>query len=543
MSQAIAGLSAYELSGAAQSATPMVLIDGAPEPDLHVTRFVSDREGDTRSACVEGLSSGIEPEFSLTGRTLTLALPHRLADNSVRWRVLLSGTQVSPEAERSAGVESPGIVVRDQLAVMLEEPAEALGDWPETGLSLATLIDRLAGLLQAGVVHACRGRLLETVIQPPALLSQTIGDVLLDGLAQAGLAICQSLRLEHDQVRRTLTVMPEHSGRTIDLPWPDALGRGGAVQRVNTGADQRAPRSWIALGDRPVVEDTFELQQGWDPALEGQADAQYGRLTSTDFSRFGAVYRAWVLNEDGAYSASPFDLGPAFDVAGLFDRPGKAHQAIAFGDCLARDASGRRIGPVIESSTDSGSSWNAYPGQARVMTDRGGVLLLDDTLPASILSAAKAGTLRIRVTASLTATEPISAQRWDGNPFAGAGPTRRVRFGDRYAWRRVAPTSIHATSIDAGHLSADTVDDRLALAAALRDQIARQPKGQVRATIDLAGAWTALCAGDRVWSVIEPGVGIDRVPCVFAGRRARIRRLHIDFGVGRRPPQTRLYLD
>ena len=292
-----------------------------------------------------------------------------------------------------------------------------------------------------------------------------------------------------------------------------------------------------------MVEDTFVLQPGWDPGLQGRPDGDYGRLTSSDFSLYGSVYRAWVLNEDGAYSEAPFRLGEAYDVGTLFDQPGSIGSPLRLQPCLTSNAAGRQLPPIIESSIDSGTTWSAYPGQAEVMNDRVGVQLIDDTLPSSILAAAKAGTLRLRVTGSLIGPDPIQAALWDGNPFAGPGPTRVLDYSDRYAWRRVAVSSIHAGAIENGALQADAIDDRMAMRAELQAQIADQPGPEVASRLELVGAWTALRAGDRVRDALGRGVAIDGHPSSFATRDARIQRIDFTFGVSNTTPRTRIRLD
>lgn len=543
MSTAIAAVNPMPPSAFVEATVPMVLIDGAVEPALQVQHWSASLENDRRSATLLWTDADTRAIDRLRGRTVTLAVPHALTDGEMRWQVFASGVLSRHEDDESVGTDRSILIMTDRLAAMLDEPADMLGNWPTDGLTLEAMLNRLAMLLSAEFVALCDPALLEAEIAADADRRVTMGQLLSSVLTSAGLRLSQSLNLERDQVRRTLHVLPDRAGRVIALPWPDGEGRSGAVIKIDASADQQPPRAWIAQGDRPIVEDTFALVQGWDPALTGQPDSDYDRLTSSDFSRFGSVYRAWVLNEDGAFTDTPFNQGDAFDVGALFDAPATITTALRLGNCLARDASGRAIPPVIESSLDSGASWSAYPGLAEVMTDRAGVLLVDDALPVAILSAAKAGTLRMRVTATLTSPAPIQAMRWDGNPFVGPGPTRVVRFGDRFGWRRVAPGSIHAGAIAAGDLTADTTDDRVDLRTALQDEIARSPGPAVDARVVLAGAWTAIRVGDRVRAVLGPDTAIDGTPAAFAKRLARVREMRVDFGVSNNTPRTRLYFD
>eukprot|EP00752_Nemacystus_decipiens_P014095 g12531.t1 len=463
---------------------------------------------------------------------VTVAVPHGLSDGEVRWQVLLSGQLVQEDRTSRVGTDTRDRLVRDRLAGLMLEPIATLGPWQSDGLALEDVIQRLSAVLDAELVLACDTGLLVTPLTSSSPQQDTIAARLQPVLSSLGLSLKQALELDEERVRRTLTLFPERSGRRVSLPWPDEQGRGGSVVSVVVNRESKPPRAWVARGDRPVVEDTFTLQQGWEPGLEGQPDSDYGRLTSSDFSRYGSVYRDWVLNEDGAYNDSPFNLGQTFDAGALFDQPSTIEEPLRLGSCLTRSAAGRRLAPVIESSTDSGSTWSAYPGQAEVMNDRAGVVLTDDDLPVAILSAAKAGTLQLRVTATLTSPDAIEVKRWDGNPFAGPAPTRVIEFSDPFAWRHVATTSIHHPSIDSGLLQADTADDRAALRAQLQAHIAAQPGPDAAARLDLVGAWTALRAGDRVREALGRGLAIDGHPAHFGTRDARIQRIDFTFGFG-----------
>ncbi len=543
MSQATAAAAPAKLCPAVEATTPVALIDGVLVPELQVVQFTATLAHDSRAARLVWAGPDTSGPLIPRGQQATVLVPHMLHDGEVRWQVLLSGALNAAETERTAGRDRRQYAVVDQLVSILDAPTDSLGEWPDHPPTARDLLERVALRIGGQVVCACDAAPLDKPFSTASLRGATTREALDRVLFPVGLRLQQSIDLERDQARRTLTVLPERSGRRIALPWPDDDGIGGAVVSIDADAEQQPPRRWIARGDRPVVEDTFELVQGWDPSLAGEADSTYGRLISPDFSRYGSVYRAWMLNEDGAFTGPPFSQGSAFDVGALFGSTLDAAVALRFGDCLTRDTAGRPIPPMIESSTDSGATWSAYPGQAEVMTDRAGVLLTDDTLPVSVLAAAQAGTLRVRVTAALTGPDPIEAQRWDGNPFAGPGPSRVLRWGDRFAWRRVAPGSLHADAIDAQQLTADTADDRVALRVALQEHIDRSPGPTIRATIELAGAWTALRVGDRAAGVLGQRIAVDGTPTVFDPRPARVRDLNIDFGMSGNTPKTRLGFD
>lgn len=540
MTQAVAAVTTSRRNTSSQAATPIVFVNGVPDPDLSVVSLALHAPFDDRVATLR--RSNLR-EQGLENDEITVAIPHALSDGEVRWQVLLSGNRSENERDQSVGTDTNQFVLRDRLSAALVEPVDLLGLSDTDELGLEDVLHRLSVFIDAELVLPCDLVLLERTVSGSSSLTTTIESRLRSSLSELGLAIEQTLDMDQRQVRRTLTVVPRRAGRRVSLPWPDQSGRGGLVRSVSVDREARPPRRWIAQGDRPVIEDTFALKQGWDPALQGQPDSDYSRLTSADFSLYGPVYRAWVLNEDGAYNGIPFNLGLAYDIGALFDQPGTIDEPMRLGACLTQDAAGRRLAPVIESSTDSGATWSAYPGQAQVMTDRAGVLLTDDVLPAAILSAAKAGTLRLRVTASLTSSQAIQATRWDGNPFAGPAPTRVLNFDNTYAWRAVASTSIHKTAIDNLTLQADTTDDRRELRMRLQEHIAQQPGAEIAAKISLLGAWTAFRPGDRVSDALGPALGIDGNPSSFGTREARIQRIDITFGVSNNTPRTELRLD
>lgn len=543
MTQAIAAIQPSLPQPTAEATTPLVLVDGVPDPDLSVVAMTFEAPLDQREATLQIAGRLAQAPGSLAQSEITVAVPHRLSDGETRWQVLLSGRWHEDDRDQSSGTDKSQRVIHDRLADLLSEPIALLGPWLDDELPLDDVLSRFSALLDAELVLACEADLLATAVTSSSPQTDTIARRLQPVLSSLGLTLIQTRQLDGQAVRRSLAVLPKRSGRRVSLPWPDDQGRGGSVVSVVVDRASSPPRAWVAQGDRPVVEDTFVLQAGWDPGLQGQPDSDYGRLTSSDFSLFGSVYRTWVLNEDGAYNDAPFNLGSAFDVGALFDQPGTIAQPIRFRSCLTRSSAGRRLLPVIESSTDSGASWSAYPGQAEVMTDRAGVLLTDDVLPGAILSAAKAGTLRLRVTATLISPNAIEETRWDGNPFAGPAPTRVVDFSDRFAWAYVAPTSIHRGAIDTGILDADTVDDRAAMRAELQAHIADQPGPEATARLDLIGAWTALRVGDRVADALGRGIAIDGHPSGFATRDARIQRIDLAFGVSNASPRTRIRLD
>lgn len=291
------------------------------------------------------------------------------------------------------------------------------------------------------------------------------------------------------------------------------------------------------------MEDTFTLTPAWDATLQAQPDDEYDAALSSDFSRLGRVFRAWVLNEDAAYG------GPVFDTAAAFglDRPDRSPLVLT--DCLASDATGRALLPVVQYSTDDGASWTRYTGGLTVMADRAGLVLEAPTLPTGLVDAGQAGLLQLRVTATLVGPTPITARRWAGNPFLGTAEPITLDRSAQFAWQCIAPGSLHAAAIAGGTLTAEARDDRPALLQSLLQDMGaagdvgiRSASGGGGVTIDLVGAWPDLRAGDRVIDPLGEGIGRDGVATILGGEPGVIDRVRVRFGTQGQEPGTRVWV-
>lgn len=579
---ALSAVGVGAMAGATTAARPVVLIDGVPELGLSVVEYRADAPLDARRAVVAVSDASLwARRRTLLHRSAVVALPHALSDGSPRWEVLAQGALRLSRRDRWAGVDTRTLELEDGWSARLDRPmgaawavwAQGLRAEPAARLGVGgganrsheryEINGRSVYVIEPGGAAWTVGEALDSLsafaaidlatdLLPQTLradrlpikmdLSGSLGEVLRRLLGAAGCRVRADRWWVGGETHGALAVVPGDAGRRFALPW----GGGGGVSRVgrvDVEKEHAPPRRWVLRGDRPIVEATLALVPGWDAALGGLADSEYGRATSSDFSRLGAVYRHWVLNEDGAYTGPPFGQGPVFDLAGLFDDPRVVPAPTPVGECLVHDDSGRRLGPVVEVSTDSGASWSRYAGEAAVMRDRAGVVLDDAVLPAGVLSAAKSGQLRVRVTGTLRSPRALERARWRGNPFAGAGPDRVIETGGAYRWARVDASSIHADALDLGELEADEVDDRRALEEALLDQLSRDHGGGTAAgRVELIGAWPTLGAGDRLVDVGGPGLDAEGVATAVSDAAVRVASVRVRFGVGGDAPVTRLVL-
>ena len=365
-------------------------------------------------------------------------------------------------------------------------------------------------------------------------LSKSIGDALEQVLAEGGLTIHRELAtpLRGEEVR---VVHVASHGRTITLP--SRVRIDASSQASPTRMNRRSgAQHWVALAQGQVVEFTAELVAGWDPSLQDEADTTYEKSAGVGFAMVRDVFRLWALNEDGHFTAAPFDRGPAFDLSTLFGQRIEL-QRLTFESCLTIDPSGQRLEPIVEVSIDSGTTWSRYAGSIVIRSDRAAVYLDDTTLTAGLIDAARASTARVRVTASLRCPVPMSVERWTGNPFAGSAPDRVLQTGGAFEFSRVDDSSVHAIAVRSGALRAIESDstmpmqrwlDAKVLGAASSESSSQISESSMNETVSmrLSGALPWLRVGDRIALPRDTGDAIGRVTsfvCHWTGGSAAPR--------------------
>jgi|GEM_PF-3812008 len=308
------------------------------------------------------------------------------------------------------------------------------------------------------------------------------------------------------------------AGRSVTIGGGQLSDAAGVVRTMQGAIAEHGPAKMTAEMGPQEVESTFILTAGWSAGDEGKADTQYVKSTSEDFDATANVYRAWVLNEDGAYG------GAAFDLTALFgDGLSMAGRTVRFRGCLTRDEAGRSLGVVVEASVDAGVNWMRYPGRLSVMTDRAGVYLEDDALPVDFFNAAKTGQARVRVTATVASAWPTRRVRWVGNPFAGRFEEMRFDVSDRFAWRRVDATSRYADAVTGGQRAADVADERVKMEQWLATRAAEAKASQVK--MRTTGPMLGLRVGDRLGMIDGWGIGVAADAPGMGGREVTLTRI------------------
>jgi len=304
-----------------------------------------------------------------------------------------------------------------------------------------------------------RAALGSLVIRDVALEGRTLGEALGALLELAGARPMFVVEPGPAGVSRRLETLGPHSGpsgwlshqRVGDRYDPSATHFAGLTVEMRF---QTAPRRYVARGDRKGYESTFALVAGWDDALATYDPDDFSPSRNPNFSSVRDVFRKWVLNESGRYSASPYDRGPPPDLTGLFEGGPyvRGHRRLL--PCLSRDALGRSRGVYPEMSLDGGSTWEQPAMAARVLTSECGLYFSDDPLPPRYIAAAMRGLVRVRVTASIESDSCLVAERVEQGAGGLPGRTRHIGAPAAYRYRRVATTSRFY-----GQGGADEVDD------------------------------------------------------------------------------------
>ncbi len=307
-----------------------------------------------------------------------------------------------------------------------------------------------------------------TVIRDVSLEGRSLGEALAALLELAGARLTVRVEPGVGSVSRRLDMAtPDHGpagwlchqppGRVYD---PSRTHFAAMAVRMDFAA---APRRYVARGDGRLYESTFDLVAGWDDALATGDPDDVSPRTNPDYDQVRDVYRKWVLNEDGTYTASPYERGPAPDFSALFEGAPYVRRRRRLLPCLSRDAAGRSRGVYVEVSLDGGTTWEQSTLAARVLREECGIALTADPLPAEYLAAAMRGEVRMRVTAAIASDSPLSAEYagTEGNDLPGR--TRHIHVPAGYRYRRVAPTSRFY-----GEAGADEADDTARLQDLIR---------------------------------------------------------------------------
>ncbi|MCC7145150.1 MAG: hypothetical protein IT443_01755 [Phycisphaeraceae bacterium] len=526
---------------------PWMLIDGVPEPRLLIESWERGGRMDIRTVTAT-LAGEVEPavlDHWAQGEAVA-AWPALLSDQTARWLVLARGRLDRQELEEAAGQQARQVTLAEQWEQLRQAvPQESWWDhygqllaqrhqsavllagtsgnrsarrWPVGGREIHvlqrhgqawTVRTALEYLSAAGgldlIVNLIPGEIEHAPLLSSVDLDQPIGAGVEAILESYGLRIVRQMDRDGGKFIERRTVKPWRGQRRISL----SSAQGGAAHAPVLKVQAHRPpvaaaRPWVLLGSPWEVESTFELVPGWDPTLEDPQlpDYTFSRTNNSQFTRYANVYRLWALNEDGAFSAAPYQRGPAFDLGGFFASAWIRPQRLQFGSCLTLDDAGRRMGPIVEYWTDPAFGWRTFPGQVEMRADRAAVYLGDADLPGGFLAYARLGLAKLRITASLTSPQPQQITRWQGNPFLGTQRPQVLHLEKTFKFARVHAQSVHYEPVRSGQMAAAQSDSTVAmqtyLAGAMQRSTQVSASGQGQGKLALAGAWLTLNPGDRI---------------------------------------------
>ncbi len=394
------------------------------------------------------------------------------------------GERLGFEAEDTAGeilrrrvggrrVRTAGGTVEhvDGLALVFnpEGVANASGDLYDPGsgepytVFAPAVPDASAWTLDAAVAYlvAEHGRSTEVAVPTPSEIAAClpaiiIRDVSLEGRT-LGAALDALLELVGGRVAVLIEPGPAGVSRRLELLLPDRAPTAWlAYQPVGSRFDpaatslaglavemhfESAPRRYVARGDRKIYESTFDLVPGWNDALASYDPDLFSPSHNPGFDAVRDVFRKWVLNEAGEFSAAPYNRGQAPDLSGVFQGESYVRRHRRLMECLSRDGAGRSYGVHVEVSQDGGASWERPGVSVRVLPNECGVYFRDDPLPSRYLLAAMSGQVRVRVTAAIESDACLVVERTTAGAEDLPGLTRHINAPAGYRFRRVAPSS------------------------------------------------------------------------------------------------------
>ena len=567
-----ATLPPIDLPSATAAIEPIVFVEDQPEPALALREIRTSGPLTLTQCRLQATDSDTAEKY--VGRRAHLAVPRALSDGSSRWELLAVGRLADPTTTIREGREIRLLELREAWSDRLLRPADLVLQQDSSGVPQTVGAGRLGvgaaanrspatfdvggqavHLLQPGgepwnlaqalaTINAFYRLELNLQTLPSTLgeqpldrnvpLDDRLGQTLAQLLQEHGLIVRRRWHRQAAQLVDRRSVQPHEHGRRI--AWPaDPRGR---VLRWDRSHTSPLARPWIVRGQRPVVESTFELRPGWDPALADQPDDTYDASLSPDFSRYANVFRRWVLNEDGA-----LDDEPRFDLDALFDQTGLPLRPIPLGDNLTLDDAGQPLAPVAQISLDNGQTWSRLTADWRLLDGRAGLKFTGDRLADHVLAAARAQTLRVRITATLTSPEPRTARRWQGNPFAAVGPAVVLDRAESFRFQKLMPGSLHHADVTAGRLQARQHDDTLAMDLYLIGRLQRSAKTDTAqdnpVSLKLSGSRPELRVGDRVEDLERALPRPAGQPRVTPTRSATVTDVRCRFGPD---PSTRLVL-
>jgi hypothetical protein len=319
-----------------------------------------------------------------------------------------------------------------------------------------------------------------------------------------GLAFKFVVRLSHRGPDEAIVFYRPGADRAVELNSQQAgervsISKTDAAELTSVSKAGPVTNRYIGRGHWKIYEATFELVKAWDPALEDSDSSKFSPTTNENFYQVKDVYRKWCLNEAGDYSGAPYNQGTAFDFSGIFGGSTFLNRRRRFWPCLSGDEHGNSWGCFLEISYDNGVTWSWYVDAFENLADQCGLWLSSATLDEDLFTAAQAGELKMRITASVVSDERLCCSIADG-PIGSAADVAEhtINAGTTFQYRKVTGESIFFAGGDSNLGWANEADDSEVLCEFVRQKaVAENP---VIETVRMKTAYLMFDyrAGDRV---------------------------------------------
>jgi hypothetical protein len=204
------------------------------------------------------------------------------------------------------------------------------------------------------------------------------------------------------------------------------------------------------------------------------------------------------LNENGDYTISPYNRGPAYDFSVIFEDKYEIKRR-RFYDAISTDCNGKSLGLYLEVSYDGGSTWQPYSRVFRNLTDECGIWLTSDSLSYSTWNAIVSDDLKFRITASVHSDKILQHSAANG-PLNSTALSREVNLflPRKYRYRKVTPYSQFYNSEDSSLGTPDEADDRKAMKNFVRLSVTGYFEPIEKITAEMPLAVTNINAGDII---------------------------------------------
>lgn len=237
------------------AARPVVLVDGVPDAALRVIAYRAWGLLDERRCVLRLLDTSLAGRARfLLPRAAAVALPRKLADESLRWEVLAQGVLGPATLEMGDGERRCVVELTDDWTRRLDGPVDTLGPRENLGravsLTRGDAADWLADLLDGALsVDLLPGAQRGVPLSADWVVAGTLREALRGLLGEAGWRVrCDRWRVD-GVVHAAQAVLPKGWGRDFILPWGDAGSAETSVLRLASNRSSQSAVPGVSHGE------------------------------------------------------------------------------------------------------------------------------------------------------------------------------------------------------------------------------------------------------------------------------------------------------